>query len=145
MCAEEKAKANNPFREGLFHVSGENTGHLIGTRCGRCGITFFPGRRFCSNCFQNDRITEVGLSKRGTLYTYTIIYQGKPSFKAPYTVGYVDLKEGVRIFTPLFDVVPEELKIGTEMELVFRSMGEISDRSGDLVYGFRPVEKRKAQ
>jgi uncharacterized OB-fold protein len=87
----------------------------------------------------------VGLSKTGTLYTYTIVYQGKPNFKAPYSIGYVDLKEGVRIFTPLFDVAPEELKIGTEMELVFRSMSEISDRSGVLVYGFRPAQKKKVQ
>jgi len=61
----------------------------------------------------------VALSTNGTLYTYTVVYQGKPSFKAPYFVGYVDLKEGVRIFTPLFDVAPEELKIGTEMEFGF--------------------------
>jgi uncharacterized OB-fold protein len=126
----------------LFYLIGNNTGLLIGTRCDRCTITFFPSRKFCSNCFQNDQIKEVSLSKSGTLYTYTVVYQGKPNFKTPYPVGYVDLKEGVRIFAPLFDVAPEELKVGIEMELIFRNMAEISDRSDALVYGFRPVQKK---
>ena len=140
---KENVKTKEPFREGLFHLTGKNMGHLIGTRCDRCGITFFPSRRFCSNCFQNDLIKEVSLSKSGTLYTYTVVHQGKPSFKAPYPVGYVDLKEGVRIFTHLFDVAPEELKVGIEMELVFRNMSEVSDQSSALVYGFRPAQKSR--
>jgi uncharacterized OB-fold protein len=86
----------------------------------------------------------VSLSKTGILYTYTIVYQGKPSFKAPYAVGYVDLKEGVRVFTPLFDVAPEELKIGIEMELVFRNIAEVSEQTGTFVYGFRPAQKKKS-
>jgi uncharacterized OB-fold protein len=139
---KENAKTKEPFRDGLFHLIGNNTGHLIGTRCDRCRITFFPSRGFCSNCFQNDQIKEVSLSKTGTLYTYTTVYQGKPNFKVPYTIGYVDLKEGVRIFAPLFDVAPEELKIGIEMELVFRNMAEVSDQSCALVYGFRPAQKK---
>ncbi len=139
-----RIKEKEPFRQGLFKFVRDNEGTLIGTRCDRCGITFFPGRRFCSSCFQNDQIKEVSLSKTGILYTYTIVYQGKPSFKAPYAVGYVDLKEGVRVFTPLFDVAPEELKIGMEMELVFRNMAEVSDQTGTFVYGFRPAQKKKS-
>ena len=135
-------KKKEPFRQGLFKFVRNNEGYLIGTRCDRCGITFFPSRRFCSGCFENDQMKEVSLSKTGTLYTYTIVYQGKPSFKAPYSVGYIDLKEGVRVFTPLFDVAPEELKIGIEMELVFRNMAEVSDQTGTFVYGFRPAQKK---
>jgi uncharacterized OB-fold protein len=137
-----RIKEKEPFREGLFKFVKKNEGNLIGTRCDRCGITFFPSRRFCSGCFQSDQIKEVNLSTTGTLYTYTIVHQGKPSFKAPYSVGYVDLKEGVRIFSILFDVAPEELKVGMKMELVFRNMAEVSDESGAFIYGFRPAQEK---
>jgi uncharacterized OB-fold protein len=61
--------------------------------------------------------------------------------KAPYSLGFVDLKEGVRIFAQLFDVSPEKLKIGMEMELVFRGMTGVSGEGESLVYGFRPAGK----
>jgi uncharacterized OB-fold protein len=144
-ATRNSSKKKEPFRQGLFKFVEDNKGYLIGTRCNRCEINFFPGRVFCSNCFQNDKIREINLSQTGTLYTYTIVYQGKPNFKTPYSVGYVDLKEGVRIFTPLFDVAPEELRIGMEMELVFRNMAEVSAQSGAFVYGFRPAQKKTTQ
>jgi uncharacterized OB-fold protein len=84
---------------------------------------------------------QVNLSKIGTLYTYTTVYQGKPNFKVPYSIGYVDLKDGVRIFAPLFDVASGELKIGMEMELVFRDMDWVLGQEEALVYGFKPVKK----
>lgn len=131
-----------PFRQGLFHLIGDNNGYLIGSRCGHCNITFFPRRKFCNKCFQHDKISEVALSKSGILYTYTTVYRGRPNFKVPYAIGFVDLKEGVRIFAQLFDVAPEELKIGMEMELVFRNMTGVSGEEESLVYGFKPVVKK---
>jgi uncharacterized OB-fold protein len=132
-----------PFRQGLFNLGQEDAGHLIGNQCGRCNITFFPSRRFCSSCFKNDQMNEIPLSKTGILYTYTIVYQGKPNLETPYAVGYVDLKDGVRIFAPLFDVTPEDLKVGMAMELDFRGMAGVSGNEETLVYGFRPAEKMR--
>jgi uncharacterized OB-fold protein len=80
----------------------------------------------------------VNLSKIGTLYSYTTVFQGKPNFNAPYSVGFVDLKEGVRIFAPLLDVAPEDLRIGMEMELVFRPMDWVAGQEESWVYGFKP-------
>ena len=127
------------FREGLFHLTEGNDGHLIGSRCNRCSLSFFPRRKFCNNCFRDDQISEVALSKKGTLYTYSTVYRSRPNMKAPYTIGFVDLKEGVRIFAQLFDVAPEDLKIGMEMELIFRGMTGITGEEEALVYGFRPA------
>jgi uncharacterized OB-fold protein len=133
--------AIKPFRAGLFHLTGTNTGYLVGSRCERCKISFFPKRTFCNNCFGHDQINEVELSKTGTLYTYTTAYRSRPNMKAPYNIGFVDLKEGVRIFAQLFDVSPEKLKIGMEVELVFRVMTGVSGEGESLVYGFRPAGK----
>jgi uncharacterized OB-fold protein len=135
----DHSKKKEPFRKGLFNLEGQEA-HLIGIQCGRCHISFFPKREFCSNCFQSDRMKEVNLSKMGTLYTYTTVFQGKPNFNAPYSLGFVDLKEGVRIFAPLLDVAPEDLRIGMEMELVFRPMDWVSGQEEAWVYGFKPYE-----
>jgi uncharacterized OB-fold protein len=138
---ENSFRTKKPFWQRLFRLVGDNEGTLVGTRCNRCGVNFFPGREFCSSCFQNDKIIQTDLSRFGILYTYTTVYRGKPNFKVPYSVGYVDLKEGVRIFAPLFDMTPGEIKVGMEMELVFRDMGWVSGQEEALVYGFRPIRK----
>ena len=134
---DDPSKKKHPFRKGLFDLEDQDT-HLIGALCERCNIRFFPMRRFCSNCFESDRMKEVSLSRVGTLYTYTTVVQGKPDFNSPYSVGFVDLKEGVRVFTPLLDVAPEDLRIGMEMELVFRPMDWVSGREKSWVYAFKP-------
>ena len=41
------------------------------------------------------------LSRRGRLYSYTVGRMDSTHFKAPYSVGLVDLPEGVRVFAPL--------------------------------------------
>ena len=131
-------KKKQPFRKGLFDLEDQDA-YLMGVHCERCNIRFFPKRGFCSNCFESDRMKEVNLSKIGSLYTYTTVVQGKPNFTSPYSVGFVDLKEGVRVFAPLIDVAPEDLKIGMEMELVFRPMDWVLGQEKSWVYAFKPL------
>jgi len=134
---EDPSKKKQPFRKGLFDLEDQDA-HLIGVQCERCDIRFFPKRGFCSNCFESDKMKEVNLGKIGTLYTYTTVVQGKSNFNSPYSVGFVDLREGVRVFTPLLDVAPEVLRIGMEMELVFRPMDWVLGQEKSWVYGFKP-------
>ena len=131
-----------PFRQGLFRLNPDGSGYLIGNRCRRCGVTFFPGREFCSACHQRGGLEEVRLETEGTLYTFTVVYRAAPDFKTPYTVGYIDLeKNGVRIFAPISGCRPEDLEIGMKMELVFGKMTR-NPKEGDgreqLTYQFRP-------
>jgi len=131
-----------PFRQGLFVVNQDGTGYLVGNKCQRCGVTFFPKREFCTECFQGNHLDSVKLDTKGTLYTFTIVHRATPDFEVPYTVGYIDLeKDGVRIFAPITDCRPEELKIGVKMELVFGKRNKISTDGKyekQLSYQFRP-------
>jgi uncharacterized OB-fold protein len=133
-----------PFREGLFVMNRDGTGHLIANRCHRCGITFFPKRVFCVECNRDDDMEELKLNTRGTLHTFTIIHRATPEFRTPYMVGYIDLeKDGVRIFAPITGCKPEDLKIGMKMELVFGKRNKIPKDERDrrqLIYKFKPVE-----
>jgi uncharacterized protein len=137
-------KGSLPFREGLFVMKQDGTGYLIANKCQRCGMTFFPKRQFCIECYKNDELKEIRLSAQGILHTFTVVHRATPDFKTPYMVGYIDLEEnGVRVFAPITDCRPEDLKIGMRMELVFGKKDKIPKDENDrkqLTYQFRPLK-----
>lgn len=139
MSTEGQGASEEVFRPGLFEWEPGGGGHLLGSRCERCGLTFFPARSFCTTCFGEDAMTRVELSKRGTLYTFTTVYQSQPGFATPYTIGYVDLPDGVRVFTRIADCDPEDLRVGMEIELTFGKLQEPAGEGGPVVYKFRPA------
>ena len=137
---------SKPIKEGLYYEGPEGP-RLIGSKCCRCGKIFFPQKRVCIKCFTRDEMEKISLSRRGELYSYTVIRVGVKDFKAPYAAGYVDLPDGIRLFSKLAECEPydEVLKIGMEMELM---IGEIAlDREGNQLMGylFRPAKKREEE
>lgn len=72
---------------------------LIGGRCGSCGSMAFPMRQTCMECGARE-MGETALPSRGVLYSSTTIHvsSARPT---PYSVGYVDLENGVRLFAGL--------------------------------------------
>jgi len=124
-----------PLREGLFeNVEG---GRLLGSRCKSCGKIYFPKAQFCFNCFNND-MEEVGLSRRGKLYAYTIGRMASTHFQPPYAIGLVDLPEGVRVFAPLKTTEGKSYRIGMDMEVVIEELWQEDDRQ-IIGYKFKPV------
>ena len=132
----EKKIKSIPFREGLFSSESGKV-FLVGNRCTACGQSFFPSRPFCFSCLGKEMQT-VKLDSRGRLYSFTTSYIPSPHFEAPYTVGWVDLKEGIRLFAPIALSRTEELKMNMEMELVIEELWR-EDNSSVMGYKFRPV------
>jgi uncharacterized OB-fold protein len=115
---------------------------LVGSRCEACKRVFFPTKEVCPECFVGE-LKDISLSKRGILHSYTFSIMGIPGMEAPYVVGFIDLPEGVKLFSLITDCEPWDkvLKIGMEMEMV---TGKIKkDESGNEIfsYKFRPVNK----
>ncbi len=79
------------------------------------------------------------LSRRGTLYTYTVIRQAPPRYPVPYAVGYVDLPEGVRVFAQMEGWQARELRLGEEMEISFETIRKDEQGHELIGYKFRPV------
>jgi uncharacterized OB-fold protein len=130
-----------PIREGLFKIplqSGEKP-YLIGTRCKRCSQTSFPFRAVCANCF-SEEMEHIPLSTKGKLYSYTIIGYPPPGLTAPYAIGYVDLPEGVRVFSILTGWNPGTLKVGMDVELVLDTFRQDKEGNELITYKFRPVQ-----
>ena len=67
----------------------------------------------------------VESSGRGTLYSFTTVYRPQqPVFEVPYTVVVVELEEGYYMLSNLKGVEPEDVKIGTPLEVVFEEQSE---------------------
>jgi uncharacterized OB-fold protein len=131
-----------PFREGLF-AEDPRLAYLIGNRCRECGQTFFPSKPFCFSCFCKAMET-VHIGARGTLYSFTTCHLPSGRFKPPYTVGWIDLPEGIRIFAPVKLRKDQALKIGMPMDLVIDRLW----RDGNIAilgYKYRPARGKLAK
>jgi uncharacterized OB-fold protein len=56
-------------------------------------------------------------------------------FNSPYAVGYIDLPEGLRIYSILTETNPKRLQIGTDMELVIETIR--NDEMGNEIIGYK--------
>ena len=112
--------------------------HLLGSRCGACGKVFFPQQTLCTECFQEGTLKPNPLSTRGKLYAFTIVEReslAPKGFTVPYSYGYVELPEGVRVISKIIGWTPDTLKLNAPVEFVLEALRE--DASGEKVMGYR--------
>lgn len=137
-------KKQVPIKEGFFTtpLSPMEQVRLKGSRCRKCGEVFLGKALGCENCGSEDT-EELALSKKGTLYTYTIIghrppgdYKGPDPF-VPFGQGLIELPEGLRILAPLAE--SKNLKIGMEMELVVHKLFEDAEGNEVIAFKFKPA------
>lgn len=143
------AKRKVPAVEGLFTFDAGEP-RLLGSRCGGCGSYFFPREReLCRNpeCGEAD-LTEVSLSRRGTLWSYTSAnYKPPPPFVArdpfePFAIAAVELRdEGLTVLGQVVQGIGlDELHAGMGMELVLEKLYEDAEQIY-LTWKWRPVEE----
>jgi len=131
-----------PIREGLFRIpfGSEERACLLGSRCRSCGQLAFPPRAVCATCF-GEEMEQVPLSTTGKLYTYTIVGYPPPGVQAPYAIGYIDLPEGVRVFSILTDWKDGDLNVGMDVEFVLEKFREDKEGNEIVTHKFRPAQK----
>jgi uncharacterized OB-fold protein len=110
---------------------------LVAQKCRSCGRLAYPKKRFCPQCLGED-LAEQPLSRIGTLHTYTRTYVGPPRLGSPYTVGFVDLPEKIRVFAPIVEG-DTELQVGQTMELVMDVLWREEGGEEVVSYKFRPL------
>jgi len=115
-----------------------NRYNLIGTRCGNCNKIYFPPRYICPSCRRMGKLEPYKLERRGKVVSYTAVHVGASGFEdqVPYLLAIVELKDGPRLTAQITDCNPSEVKIGDEVELIFRRMGE-ENADGILYYGYK--------
>jgi uncharacterized protein len=123
------------IRDDLFKMTPDGI-VLVGNKCPQCGAAFFPKAEFCTQCL-NKELEELPLSKRGTLYSYTITRVPVGRYPIPHAVGMITLPEKIRITVPLI-ISEEDFKIGEEMEMEISTLWTEEDH--DVIgYKFKAV------
>jgi uncharacterized protein len=137
-----QAKKQVPIREGLFTMpkSPAEKPSLLGSKCSACGEAFFPRRTRCANCGA-EHLEEINLSRKGTLYNYTIVHNATPGYNGPvpYGIGKIALQEGIAVTAPLVGCDLKTLKIGMPFELVLEKQYEDENHNDVFAYKFKSV------
>ena len=112
--------------------------NLIGSECKTCGQKFFPPRNICPDCRRKSRIEKFRFSGEGEIYSYTVVRAAPKGFEyqKPYVVAVVKLMEGAMCTAQIVDCVPEGVKVGQPVELVFRKI-IADDEHGIIKYGYK--------
>lgn len=92
---------------------------LVVQRCRDCAAYVFIPQPCCGECLSED-LEWVESSGRGTLYSFTTVWRPQqPTFEVPYTVVVVEVEEGWYMLSNLVGVAPEDVAIGTPLEVCF--------------------------
>lgn len=74
------------------------------------------------------------VSRRGKIYSFTVIHRAPASFQTPYAAGWVLTEDGIKLWG-MFRGPVEKLQVGQSMEMVFDKLG---DRT---IYYFKPASR----
>ena len=120
-----------------YHREKPQRYRLEAAKCQGCGKVHFPPRVVCKECGGEDFET-VNLPRRGKVLTYTTIWIPPVQFEEqkPYVVAIVELENNVRLTCMVAEAPPDEVKIGTEVELIFRRL-QNSPQWEVLQYGYK--------
>lgn len=95
---------------------------FVGSRCEACGFVHVPPSRVCKGCGAVDRMQRAPLARRqGTVATYTVDRLAH-SPSPPVIDVVVDFDGGGRCTVELADAWPDEVQIGTRVEMSFRRL-----------------------
>jgi uncharacterized OB-fold protein len=112
-------------------------GHrLLINVCDACGYWIYPQRPLCPECWSTS-ITPTEVSGKGTVYMFTILYQGRPiaGFEYPHLIASVELPEraGLRYLAPIVNCEHADVHDGMAVELTW------IDTDGGPVAAFAPA------
>jgi len=113
---------------------------LVGALCEECETQVFPSTAVCPHCM-NELVRRKLLSRTGKIYSYSTVHAGPARWLKPFVAAYVDLDDGVRVFSRL---VTETPRCGDRVRLATGQVGR--DASGEALFSFVfvPDEARHA-
>jgi uncharacterized OB-fold protein len=112
---------------------------LEANKCLKCGTVYFPPRLICASC-KSRELEQTKLSETGKILSFTVIRVPPQQFvdQAPYSVGIVELDDGVKLTGQIVDCDFEKLEIGQKVKIEFRKLFSEGE-SGILCYGYKFV------
>ena len=117
---------------------------LIGSACRACSAKVFPPVAICPECL-SDEVEPLALSPTGTLYSFSTVHVAPRGWRVPYVAGYVDLPEGVRVFSHVVGADPRALKMDMDVALTTAELGTDAEGAPVASYAFAPIDPNNAQ
>ncbi|MBN2467784.1 MAG: Zn-ribbon domain-containing OB-fold protein [Deltaproteobacteria bacterium] len=91
-------------------------GKVMGTKCNKCGMVFFPPRSDCYSCLSSD-MAWFEVTGEGTLISFSKLEYGPVGFEndLPYTIAIAQF-QGFKVFGRISKEIPDEaIKIGMKL------------------------------
>ena len=134
-----------PAIEGLFAETAEGP-RLLGSKCVSCGTPYFPKSAVCHNpdCSES-KMEDASFGPRGKLWSCAIQnYPPPPPAKfnepySPYAIGMGDMSEGLRVLGKVSTDSPDDLQVGSDVELVLEELCKEEDGTQVMTWMFRPI------
>ena len=111
--------------ESEQYWSAAAAGRLLLNRCDDCGLVYYYPRAHCPDCLSDD-VSWIVASGKGEVYSYTVtsVVESWPDEELPLVSAYVELAEGPRMLTAIVNCDPDEVDVGTAVEVTFVPTGE---------------------
>jgi hypothetical protein len=111
---------------------------LAGTQCMTCKTKYFPPRKLCQTCRRKGKIETFHFSGKGALFAFSEVHSAPAGLELeiPYVLAIVQLEEGPKLTTQLVDCLEKDVKVGDQVEVVFRRIRS-DDPEGLLHYGYK--------
>jgi len=112
---------------------------LMAAKCNECGTVLLPPKPMCTKCLSTN-LQWIELEGAGKLLSYTVIYIAPEQFQSitPYTVGIIELKNGLRLPGMIRGVDPKEIRVGMNLKIDFDTLTS-SQWPAWPRYFFRPL------
>ncbi len=94
-------------------------GKVAGTRCSKCGESFFPPRADCCKCLSDD-MEWFEITGPGGLISYSTLIYAPTGFEQdlPYTIALVQFGENVRVFGRLSkEIKTGDIEVGMKLKI----------------------------
>jgi len=118
--------------------------YLSGSKCKSCGTIYVGPRIACGKCFAAGNFEDVKFSGKGTLFTFSIVYQTAPGIPVPFVAAVVDLAEGTAVRCNIGGIEPEPDKLvallGKPVEMYTEKVREDREGNDVIAFKFRPAK-----
>lgn len=129
-------------RDSAFFWEGTQKGELRIQSCNACGVLRHPPGPACPACGALDRGYVVA-SGLGTVFSYVVHrHPPVPGKELPLVIALIDLDEGVRMVGEVPGVEPEEIAIGTRLQVDYNRVDD--ELTLPIWRRAEPVEVRQA-
>lgn len=114
---------------------------LTASRCENCGTRHLPAARVCVECLASDQmLAERVADERATVATYTVdrlAFSPSP----PLIAAMVDYDGGGRAGVEIADAGPDDIAIGTRVEMTFRRLYTAENGVHNYFWKARPIRE----